>query len=141
MLARLPSVTVCHSDAAYTRSMTRCLMPSLLLALASLARGEAPQDPMPNPLAAVVLERIGQSEAPACIVVGFVSESTSITYGCGRDAGPARLDRDSLFEIGSITKGFTGLLLADMVLRGEVSLDDEAAMYSRQDARLPTFEG
>lgn len=33
-------------------------------------------------------------------------------------------DEGSLFEIGSVTKALTGILLADMSLRGEVSLDD-----------------
>ncbi len=31
---------------------------------------------------------------------------------------------DTLFEVGSITKTFTALLLADMVIKGEVKLDD-----------------
>ncbi|HEY9105998.1 MAG TPA: serine hydrolase domain-containing protein, partial [Roseateles sp.] len=44
-------------------------------------------------------------------------------------AGP-RPDADSVFEIGSITKTFTALLLADAVVRGELKLDDavEAAL-------------
>lgn len=33
------------------------------------------------------------------------------------------VDRDSIFEIGSVTKTFTSLLLADAVTRGEVTLD------------------
>ncbi|MEO6278174.1 serine hydrolase [Roseateles sp.] len=44
-------------------------------------------------------------------------------------AGP-RPDADSVFELGSITKTFTALLLADAVVRGELKLDDavEAAL-------------
>jgi len=38
-------------------------------------------------------------------------------------------DAKSLFEIGSITKVFTALLLADMAARGEVRLDDPVAKY------------
>jgi serine-type D-Ala-D-Ala carboxypeptidase/endopeptidase len=36
---------------------------------------------------------------------------------------------DTLFEIGSVTKTFTALLLADMVLKGEVKLDDPVERY------------
>jgi serine-type D-Ala-D-Ala carboxypeptidase/endopeptidase len=39
----------------------------------------------------------------------------------------AKVDRSTLFEIGSISKVFTALILADMVNKGEVSLDDPAA--------------
>ena len=42
--------------------------------------------------------------------------------------GPAP-DSASLFEIGSVTKVFTGVLLADMALRGEVSLDDRLSRH------------
>ena len=38
-------------------------------------------------------------------------------------------DARSLFEIGSITKAFTGVLLADMCLRGEVALDDPLSRH------------
>ena len=35
----------------------------------------------------------------------------------------------SIFQIGSVTKVFTALLLADMTERGEVRLSDPAARY------------
>ncbi|MGR0218985.1 serine hydrolase domain-containing protein [Agromyces sp. ZXT2-6] len=38
-------------------------------------------------------------------------------------------DDDTAFEIGSVTKTFTGLLLADAVERGEVALDDPIGEY------------
>src|SRR4051812_44744980 len=48
----------------------------------------------------------------------------TVTYGRSGAANDRPLDGDTVFEIGSITKVFTGLLLAEMVTRGEVSLDD-----------------
>ena len=39
------------------------------------------------------------------------------------------LDGDTVFEIGSITKVFTALLLAEMVTLGEVSLNDPVSNY------------
>jgi CubicO group peptidase (beta-lactamase class C family) len=61
--------------------------------------------------------------------------------GCSPEAGKVAIDENSIFEIGSITKGFTGIILADMVLKGEVSLDDPASKYSRPGAKLPSYGG
>jgi CubicO group peptidase (beta-lactamase class C family) len=49
-----------------------------------------------------------------------------VSYG---SAGPGRapLDEHTIFEIGSISKTFTGLLLAEAVTRGEVTLDEPVA--------------
>lgn len=52
-------------------------------------------------------------------------------------------DEDTAFEIGSITKTFTGLLLAEAVERGEVDLDDAVGDYldlGRSPAASATFE-
>jgi D-alanyl-D-alanine-carboxypeptidase/D-alanyl-D-alanine-endopeptidase len=48
---------------------------------------------------------------------------------------------DTLFEIGSITKVFTRLLLHDMVARGEMNLDDPAQKYLPASVRMPTRHG
>ena len=51
------------------------------------------------------------------------------------------LDANTVFEIGSITKVFTGALLADMVARGEVKLDDPVATYLPKGVRIPSRNG
>lgn len=61
-------------------------------------------------------------------------------YGLTR-VGGSLPNAQSIFEIGSITKTFTSLLLADMVTRGEVSLDTPVQELLPPDWRVPTFEG
>jgi CubicO group peptidase (beta-lactamase class C family) len=48
-------------------------------------------------------------------------------------------DPRALFEIGSITKVFTGTLLADMVREGLVAFDDPVSRYLPASVRVPTF--
>ena len=50
------------------------------------------------------------------------------------------LDADSVFEIGSITKVFTALLLADMIARGEVAASDPVAKFLPESVKVPFFE-
>lgn len=61
-------------------------------------------------------------------VVTGVIRGEEYLHGCRFPRGsPA--DERSLFEIGSVTKAFTGVLLADMVLAGEVALDDPLSRH------------
>ena len=48
---------------------------------------------------------------------------------------------DTVFEIGSGTKVFTSLLLADMAHRGEVALDDTIGKYLPPDVKMPERNG
>ncbi|MGE5837078.1 MAG: serine hydrolase [Acidobacteriota bacterium] len=67
------------------------------------------------------------------IVIGILGpEGERIVAGAG-----AGFDATTLFEIGSITKVFTALLLADMANKGEASLDDPAAKYLPAGHRMP----
>jgi CubicO group peptidase (beta-lactamase class C family) len=47
------------------------------------------------------------------------------------------LDGDTLFEIGSMSKVFTSLLLTDAVQRGEVALTDPIAKYLPSNVKVP----
>jgi CubicO group peptidase (beta-lactamase class C family) len=51
------------------------------------------------------------------------------------------LDGNTVFEIGSITKTFTAALLAEMVARGEVQLDDPVAKYLPSKVKMPERGG
>ncbi len=88
-------------------------------------------------LATVVEARLAEAETPGCIAVALVAEKTETAFGCTPGIAGAALDERSIFEIGSITKGFTGILLADMVRKGEVSLDDPVTKYAGPGAKLP----
>jgi D-alanyl-D-alanine-carboxypeptidase/D-alanyl-D-alanine-endopeptidase len=77
------------------------------------------------------------------IVVGLVEPDGSrrvLTFGEAGD-GARPLAAGSVFEIGSITKTFTGTILADMVRRGEVRLDDPVAKYLPTGVRVPSLNG
>ena len=72
------------------------------------------------------LEALGRRGHRA-LVAGSIGRGERVCCGwAARDEAPDGL---SLFEIGSISKVFTGVLLADMVLRGEVSLEDPLSRH------------
>lgn len=74
------------------------------------------------------------------IVIGVLGPDGSRFVGGGTGAG-AHVDRATLFEIGSISKVFTALILADMVNKNEVSLDDPAAKYLPPGHHMPQRNG
>jgi len=76
-------------------------------------------------VAGIFAPATGTPERPSASV-GFIAGGTAETKGFGKVAlaGKTAPDADTVYEIGSITKGLTGILLADMALAGDVSLHD-----------------
>jgi serine-type D-Ala-D-Ala carboxypeptidase/endopeptidase len=64
-----------------------------------------------------------------------------VAYGRERLNDPRPVTSETVFEIGSITKVFTALLVADMARRGELRLDDPVARHLPSDFHLPEFDG
>ena len=79
----------------------------------------------------------------AAIVIGLVDPNGTQFYGYGNlsNANPITVNKDTIFAIGSITKVFTTILLADMVNRGLVNLDDPIQQYLPTSIKVPTFKG
>ncbi|HTM53473.1 MAG TPA: serine hydrolase [Pirellulales bacterium] len=78
----------------------------------------------------------------AGLVVGILDAQGSRVIAHGRmgDANSPEVNGDTLFEIGSITKVFTGLLLADMVERGLVKLDTPIQELLGDSIKVPQGE-
>ena len=77
------------------------------------------------------------------LAIALVTKDGVQTLGYGHVSGadsPAP-EADTVYEIGSITKAFTGILLADMVLRGEVKLDDPVQQHLPDALKVPTTDG
>lgn len=93
-------------------------------------------------ISAVLTTRVETERRASGIVVGVIDAQGRRVIARGAPgAGGRPLDGKTEFEIGSVTKVFTSLLLADMVRRGEVALDDPAAMYLPPGATLPERDG
>lgn len=111
--------------------MLRSLARLLVLAVALVPRRGATQAPPPAPDSTIrrILEERVASGRHAGIVVGVIDRQGRrvIAAGGGGAGGPPSLDGGSIFEIGSITKAFTAVLLADMVRLGIVRLDQPVA--------------
>src|SRR3972149_8582837 len=91
----------------------------------------------------ILAERIDVSHQGVGIVVGVIDANgrRGIAHGRARAADPRPLDSDTIFEIGSGTKVCTALLLADMVQRGEVALDDPISKYLPSGVKAPERNG
>lgn len=76
------------------------------------------------------------------IVVATVEKGKPVKIvTAGTTGSKTSLDGNTAFEIGSITKVFTTALLADMVQRGEVRLDDPISKYLPSTVRVPARGG
>ncbi len=64
-----------------------------------------------------------------CVVVGIEVNGQVQVTSLGADGDTCA--EETIFEIGSITKTFTALLLAEMAQRNEVALDDPASKFVR----------
>jgi serine-type D-Ala-D-Ala carboxypeptidase/endopeptidase len=79
---------------------------------------------------AMLQEAVGRRETIAGIVAVTVDHDGArlISYGSSGVANLA-MDGNTVFEIGSITKVLTALMLADMAVRRDVAFDDPVAKY------------
>ncbi|SDB50130.1 CubicO group peptidase, beta-lactamase class C family [Flavobacteriaceae bacterium MAR_2010_188] len=77
------------------------------------------------------------------IVVGVISSNgiTYYSYGVKSLETNDVVDENSVFEIGSISKTFTGILLADMVIKGDLNLDDPLQDLLPDGVTAPTRNG
>jgi CubicO group peptidase (beta-lactamase class C family) len=87
----------------------------------------------------ILVERVDSKRQSVGIVVGVIEPAGRRIVARGSlAAGDARvLDGDTVFEIGSITKVFTSLLLADAVERQQLALDDPVSKFLTSDVRMP----
>lgn len=88
---------------------------------------------LPADDAAALLRR--QLTVPASGLVAAEVQGRQLRYAAAAQPGATVLDERTPFEIGSISKTFTALLLADAVVRGALRLDD--AVETVLPERLP----
>ena len=93
-------------------------------------------------LEANILRKIERRLYPG-LIIGIVDEQGARYYGYGEVAlkGKLKPDKGTVYEIGSITKTFTATLLADMVLKEELDLNDPVQDFLPDSVKIPQRNG
>ena len=83
-----------------------------------------------------------QKRAPG-IVIGILDDRGAKVFAQGvcENGQSAPVNGDTIFEIGSVTKVFTALLLQEMADSGEVKLDDPISKYLPSTVKTPVRNG
>jgi serine-type D-Ala-D-Ala carboxypeptidase/endopeptidase len=104
------------------------------------AYADAPSDAA---VQAMLQERAGKDRESTGIVavVSDGAGSRLFAYGAPGTPDNGKLDGDTVFEIGSITKVLTALILADMAERSEVAMTDPVVKYLPASVKVPEYQG
>jgi D-alanyl-D-alanine-carboxypeptidase/D-alanyl-D-alanine-endopeptidase len=94
-----------------------------------------------NAIHAYLQQRVEAQKMDAGIVVGLVDGQGGRIVSFGKLEDGRKVDGDTVFELGSITKTFTALLLQEMVERGEMKLDEPVAACLPKSVRMPVRNG
>ena len=83
------------------------------------------------------------NKSKAAIVVGLIDANGTKVYSFGNisKANDMPVNGSTIFNIDSITKTFTTLILADMVKQGIVHLNDPIEKYLPSNVKVPQYNG
>src|SRR6478735_725933 len=86
---------------------------------------------------------VDKNKTNGAFAIGFVDPNGTQFYGHGKlsNTSNATVDQNTIFAIGSNTKVFTTILLADMVNKGLVKLDDPIEKYLPSNVTVPQYKG
>lgn len=114
---------------------------TLLLIFGLLLNFAFSQQNLPEDVAKSIQARITNGHSPS-IAVGIIDKDGPKYYCFGtKTVGGQPVNEHTIYEIGSISKTFTGILLAQMALEGQLKTDDPAQKHLPATVILPTRDG
>lgn len=122
------------------KSLQRSIVTGILFTTTCLA---ATAQLSVDSIAAILNKEVQLKRTPG-IIVGTIDPTGKraiVSAGSYSDKKEIQPDGNTLFEIGSITKVFTSLLLADMVQKKQVNLDDPISKYLPASVNVPVIKG
>lgn len=116
------------------------LIVSLTLTICANAQSNIPSD---EEIRNVLRDKIDNKHESVGMVVGIITPDGShiIPYGHISNNDSTTINGNTIFELGSVTKIFTAMLLADMVKDNEVSLNDPIEKFLPAGVKTPERNG
>jgi D-alanyl-D-alanine-carboxypeptidase/D-alanyl-D-alanine-endopeptidase len=120
------------------RTITSILITCILFLNAKITVGQLSIDS-----AKFIIKRSVDNGRSLGMVVGIINEKGRQVFGYGKinNNGTKQPDGNTLFEIGSVTKTFTSLVLADMISKGQLKLNDPISKFLPKIVKTPTRNG
>lgn len=134
----LASFAHIFGTAFFKHSLRRLVWAFGVFAALSNASADAQAYPDDAALLQALRQYVDEHRGAPGIVLGVIDRNGQrvLSYGESGRAERPQVDGDTRFEIGSISKTFTGLLLADMQLAGEVSAEQSVSTLFPQSIAL-----
>lgn len=119
------------------KQLTACLLTGALFAASGAVAA------MDDSALAAVLDRRLEGDASGACMAAAVIDGAGVAraFRCADPADAGRIGPDAAFEIGSVTKTMTAILMAELILRGEASLDDPLADHLPEGTAVPEHAG
>ncbi|WP_207514562.1 serine hydrolase [Longitalea luteola] len=116
----------------------RSMLSSLLITATFISVGQIPADEIQK----IINKEVELKRTPSMVVgtIDAAGKRQVVSAGSISDKKQLTPDGSSLYEIGSINKVFTSLLLADMVLKKQVNLDDPISKYLPASVTVPVVK-
>ncbi|HEX6430872.1 MAG TPA: serine hydrolase [Niastella sp.] len=117
----------------------RSILTGILITIGLISSAQLPVDS----ISAIINKEVIQKRS-ASIIVGTIDATGKrqmISAGSFSDKKDVQPDGNTMYEIASVTKVFTSLLLADMVLKKQVNLDDPISKYLPASVNVPIIKG
>ncbi len=115
------------------------LLTSLILCQCKTGSKKLVQAELPLDVRETVEKRIAEGITPS-IAIAIIDKNGIhyFTFGLTSETGK-EVNEHTIYEIGSISKVFTGILLAQQVLDGDLKLDDKINDYLPADVKVPVM--
>jgi D-alanyl-D-alanine-carboxypeptidase/D-alanyl-D-alanine-endopeptidase len=130
-LSGIPTITTVAAASSTTKS-------------SSSIASSSPTFEITDNLKQLIRTVVDNNKTNAAIVIGLVDANGTQFYGYGKTSNASNattVNENTLFDIGSITKTFTTIILANMVEQGIVNLDDPIEKYLPPTVKVPTYNG
>jgi len=118
-------------------STVTTLLITLFICLISTVKSHATSNS--NQILKIINHKINNEKMGLGVAVAVIDGEKTVFYSIGEShlESKRKVNNETLFEIGSITKTFTATTLASMVIEGKVKLDDPVQMYLPKNVQLP----
>ncbi len=116
---------------------------ALFLFFSTFANISTAQDHLSSELIKETIKKEVDHGRSVSIVVGIINEQGQkvISYGKVSRDSKEEANGDTLYEIGSITKTFTAIILEDMIEQGNLNLSDPISKFLPKSVKTPTRNG